>query len=115
MTDDIKRNPNKCLFTADQVRRIFQSRQFKVHLDAGAVSYLAQVANDFGKGSLRTCRFLVEDAATLVRNRKKVGPTTWVTLDLKVLAALHQGSRRERKSADWVNRCFEAATVAATG
>lgn len=115
LTDEVKSDSGKRLFTAEHVRKIFNTRRFKVQLDRGAIDYLVQVANAFGKGSLRTCRALVEDAATLIRNRTGASTTDWVKLDLAILAECHKASRRERVSATWVQECFENATVAAAG
>jgi len=79
-----KRTDPPRIFTAEEIRRIYESP--KVRLSADAVEYLVAVANLVGYGSLGRCDQLVDCAVAKARKVTKVGPDGRVTLTARPLA-----------------------------
>lgn len=66
---------NKPLFTIEDIKRLYD--QVPIRLSRDAATYLQQVANQLGFGSLRRCRILLTNAARRARKRQgKVGEET---------------------------------------
>jgi DNA transposition AAA+ family ATPase len=97
--DSLQGDPRP-LFTVDDIRRLYERPPVK--LADGAAKYLKDIANDFGRGSLRRCGILLVYAAIAARNRQRLGSGDPVEVQTDDLDLVERTLRRDPSEADLI-------------
>ncbi len=107
---DVREPRGKALYTVADIKALYDEPPLRLSKDAAR--YLQDVANELGRGSLRRCRVLLQNAARRARKRQGLADGARVTVTADDLDWVERHLRRESSEQEAVkDRRKRAARV----